>query len=178
MRRADHLFQIIQILRRSSSPITAAALAAELETSKRSVYRDIASLIGQRVLIRNEAGLGYVLEGGFDLPPLMLTSDKVEAAVLGAQWVTGHGELLLCSTRSHRQDHSDHAGDFAADSYWTRAHARHRAGKLLRMASTLPELATGSDPVERSPRRHVSSAPKRASRSRYRARHVPAGSAM
>jgi predicted DNA-binding transcriptional regulator YafY len=58
MRRADRLFQIIQILRRSSSPITAAALAAELETSKRSVYRDIASLIGQRVLIRGEAGLG------------------------------------------------------------------------------------------------------------------------
>jgi predicted DNA-binding transcriptional regulator YafY len=67
MPRADRLFQIIQILRRSSSPITAAALAAELETSKRSVYRDIASLIGQRVLIRGEAGLGYVLEGGLDL---------------------------------------------------------------------------------------------------------------
>ena len=57
MRRADRLFQIIQILRRSSSPITAAALAAELETSKRSVYRDIASLIGQRALIRGE-GVG------------------------------------------------------------------------------------------------------------------------
>jgi hypothetical protein len=39
----------------------------DLETSKRSVYRDIASLIGQRVLIRGEAGLGYVLEGGLDL---------------------------------------------------------------------------------------------------------------
>jgi predicted DNA-binding transcriptional regulator YafY len=32
MRRADRLFQIIQILRRSSNPITATALAAELET--------------------------------------------------------------------------------------------------------------------------------------------------
>src|SRR5271166_5645801 len=42
MRRADRLFQIIQILRRTPRPITAAALAAELETSKRSVYRDIA----------------------------------------------------------------------------------------------------------------------------------------
>jgi predicted DNA-binding transcriptional regulator YafY len=95
MRRADRLFQIIQILRRSRGPVTAAALAAELETSKRSVYRDIASLIGQRVPVRGEAGLGYVLEGGFDLPPLMLTSDEVEAAVLGAQWVAGHGDPLL-----------------------------------------------------------------------------------
>jgi predicted DNA-binding transcriptional regulator YafY len=95
MRRADRLFQIIQILRRSRRPVTAAALAAELETSKRSVYRDVAALIGQRVPIRGEAGLGYVLESGFDLPPLMLTSDEVEAAVLGAQWVAGHGDAAL-----------------------------------------------------------------------------------
>ena len=95
MRRADRLFQIIQILRRSSGPVTAAALAAELETSKRSVYRDVAALIGQRVPIRGEAGFGYVLEGGFDLPPLMLTTEEVEAAVLGAQWVAGHADPAL-----------------------------------------------------------------------------------
>ena len=95
MRRAERLFQIIQILRRSTRPVTAAALAAELETSKRSVYRDVAALIGQRVPIRGEAGFGYVLEGGFDLPPLMLTTEEVEAAVLGAQWVVGHGDTAL-----------------------------------------------------------------------------------
>jgi hypothetical protein len=38
MRRADRLFQIIQILRRSSSPITAAALAAELEAGRLSSF--------------------------------------------------------------------------------------------------------------------------------------------
>jgi len=92
MRRADRLFQIIQILRRSSRPVTADAIAGELETSKRSVYRDIAALMGQRVPIRGEAGIGYVLERGFDLPPLMLTADELEAAVLGAQWVQGHGD--------------------------------------------------------------------------------------
>src|SRR5262252_2358788 len=95
MRRADRLFEIIQILRRTRRPLTAASIAAELETSKRTVYRDIAALIGQRVPIRGEAGMGYVLEGGFDLPPLMLTSDEVEAAVLGAQWVEGHGDPML-----------------------------------------------------------------------------------
>jgi predicted DNA-binding transcriptional regulator YafY len=95
MRRADRLFQIIQILRRARGPLTADAMAAELETSKRSVYRDIASLIGQRVPIRGEAGVGYVLEGGFDLPPLMLTMDEIEAAVLGAQWVAARGDALL-----------------------------------------------------------------------------------
>lgn len=95
MRRADRLFQIIQILRRVRQPITADAIAAELETSKRTVYRDIATLIGQRVPIRGEAGMGYVLEGGFDLPPLMLTPDEIEAAVIGAQWVAGQGDPAL-----------------------------------------------------------------------------------
>jgi predicted DNA-binding transcriptional regulator YafY len=95
MRRADRLFQIIQVLRRTSKPLTADAIAAELETSKRTIYRDIATLMGQRVPIRGEAGFGYVLEGGFDLPPLMLTSDEIEAAVLGAQWVAGRGDPAL-----------------------------------------------------------------------------------
>jgi predicted DNA-binding transcriptional regulator YafY len=95
MRRADRLFQIIQVLRRSSKPLTADAIAAELETSKRTIYRDIASLMSQRVPIRGEAGFGYVLEGGFDLPPLMLTSDEIEAAVLGAQWVARRGDPAL-----------------------------------------------------------------------------------
>jgi predicted DNA-binding transcriptional regulator YafY len=95
MRRADRLFQIIQVLRRTRKPLTAEAIAAELETSKRTIYRDIATLIAQRVPIRGEAGMGYVLEKGFDLPPLMLTPDEIEAAVLGAQWVSGHADEAL-----------------------------------------------------------------------------------
>src|ERR1700761_4440002 len=95
MRRADRLFEIIQILRRSRRPVTADAIAEELETSKRTIYRDIAALLGRRVPIRGEAGIGYVLEDGFDLPPLMLTVDEVEAAGLGAQWVTRRGDPTL-----------------------------------------------------------------------------------
>jgi len=95
MRPSDRLFQIIQILRRSRRPLTAEAIAAELETSKRTIYRDISTLIGQRVPIRGEAGLGYIMEGGFDLPPLMLTSDELEAAALGARWVQSRGDPAL-----------------------------------------------------------------------------------
>jgi predicted DNA-binding transcriptional regulator YafY len=97
MRRADRLFQIIQVLRRSSRPVTASMLAEELEVSKRSVYRDVADLIGQRVPIRGEAGLGYVLDRGYDMPPLMLTPDELEAAVLGAQWVAERGDAVLAA---------------------------------------------------------------------------------
>jgi len=100
MRRADRLFQIIQILRRSRRPVTATALAAELEVSKRTVYRDVADLIGQRVPIEGEAGFGYVLAAGYDMPPLMLTPEEIEAVVLGAQWVSGRSDRLLANAAS------------------------------------------------------------------------------
>jgi predicted DNA-binding transcriptional regulator YafY len=95
MRRADRLFRIIQVLRRHRRPVTAQFIAGELEVSPRTIYRDIAQLMADRVPIRGEAGIGYVLEGGFDMPPLMLTPDEIEAAMLGAQWVMGHGDALL-----------------------------------------------------------------------------------
>jgi predicted DNA-binding transcriptional regulator YafY len=95
MRRADRLFQIIQILRRTSKPVSADVLAGEVGTSRRTVYRDIADLVGQDVPIRGEAGVGYVLQPGLDLPPLMLTPDEIEAAVLGAQWVAHHSDAEL-----------------------------------------------------------------------------------
>src|SRR5665213_3257425 len=97
MRRADRLFQIIQILRRSTRPVTAAALADELEVSKRTVYRDVADLVGQRVPIEGEAGLGYLLAAGYDMPPLMLAPDELEAVVLGAQWVSSHSDKALAN---------------------------------------------------------------------------------
>lgn len=95
MRRADRLFQIIQILRGAARPVTAAALADELEISIRTVYRDIADLMAQRVPIRGEAGVGYVMESGYDMPPLMLTPDEVDAAVLGASWVASRSDPAL-----------------------------------------------------------------------------------
>lgn len=95
MRRADRLFRIIQMLRRSRRPVTAGAIANELGISLRSVYRDMADLTTQGVPIRGEAGVGYVLDRRYDMPPLMLTPEEIEAAVLGAQWVASHGDPAL-----------------------------------------------------------------------------------
>lgn len=95
MRRADRLFQIIQVLRRSRRPITAEAVGAELGVSTRSIYRDIAELTRQGVPIRGEAGVGYVLDRHYDMPPLMLTPAELDAAVLGAQWVADRGDSVL-----------------------------------------------------------------------------------
>ena len=95
MRRAERLFQIIQILRRSTLLVTSASMADELEVSTRTVYRDLADLMAQRVPITGEAGLGYLLSAEYDMPPLMLTAAELEAITLGAQWVAGRRDPLL-----------------------------------------------------------------------------------
>lgn len=95
MRRAERLLQLLQILRRHRRPVTGDAIARELEVSLRTVYRDIAALIADRVPIRGEAGVGYVLGEGFDLPPLMFTPDELEAVMLGLRWVARRGDTDL-----------------------------------------------------------------------------------
>jgi len=87
MRRSDRLFDIIQHLRTAKGPVTAAVLAAELEVTPRTIYRDIATLQARRVPIDGAAGLGYVLRKSFDLPPLMFTAEEVEAIAVGARLV-------------------------------------------------------------------------------------------
>ena len=87
MRRADRLFDIIRILRAARRPVTAAALAEQLEVTPRTVYRDVATLQARRVPIEGAAGLGYVLRPGFDLPPLMFTAEELDAVALGARLV-------------------------------------------------------------------------------------------
>ncbi len=80
MRRADRLFQIVQLIR-GRRLSTAAFLAQRLEVSERTVYRDIADLQHQGVPIEGEAGVGYRLGQGFDLPPLMFSVDEARALV-------------------------------------------------------------------------------------------------
>jgi predicted DNA-binding transcriptional regulator YafY len=80
MRRADRLFQIVQLIR-GRRLTTAAFLAQRLEVSERTVYRDVADLQHQGVPIEGEAGVGYRLGRGFELPPLMFTQDEARALV-------------------------------------------------------------------------------------------------
>lgn len=83
MRRADRLFQVIQLLR-ARRTVTAAELSVELEVSERTVYRDVKELIGCGVPIEGEAGVGYVLDRAYDLPPLMFSGSELQALALGA----------------------------------------------------------------------------------------------
>lgn len=101
MRRAERLFQLIQVMRASRRALTAQTLANRLGVSIRTVYRDIADLQHQAVPIRGAAGVGYVLDAGFDLPPLMLTRDELDAVVLGAQWVAVRAEPQLAQAAAN-----------------------------------------------------------------------------
>lgn len=80
MRRAERLFQIVQWVR-GRRLTTADWLAARLEVSLRTVYRDIAELQRQGVPIDGEAGVGYRMRLGFELPPLMFTTAEAQALV-------------------------------------------------------------------------------------------------
>ena len=94
MRRADRLFQIVQLLRRRRLT-TAAQLAERLEVSERTVYRDIRDLSLAGVPVLGEAGVGYRLGRDFDLPPMMFTVDEIQALVLGARMVESWGDEEL-----------------------------------------------------------------------------------
>ncbi|MGV6850013.1 MAG: helix-turn-helix transcriptional regulator [Marinibacterium sp.] len=94
MRRADRLFEIIQHLR-GGRRTTARALAETLEVSPRTIYRDIADLMATGVPISGEAGFGYVMEEGHDIPPLMFTRDEIVALVTGARLARAWGGATM-----------------------------------------------------------------------------------
>jgi len=94
MRRADRLFEIIQHLR-GGRRTTAAQLAEALEVSPRTIYRDIADLMGTGVPISGEAGFGYVMDAGYDIPPLMFTRDEIVAIVTGARLARSWGGAAM-----------------------------------------------------------------------------------
>ncbi|HEU0045608.1 YafY family protein [Sphingomonas sp.] len=106
-RRADRLLALLELLR--SLPVsTAANLATTLEVSIRTVYRDIDALVATGVPVRGEAGVGYMLEAGYHLPPLNLTAEEAEALALGARvlatWsdgaVAGQAAAALAKVRA------------------------------------------------------------------------------
>ena len=95
MRRADRLFLVIHALRGRRVALPAHALAQTLGVSARTVYRDVADLQRSGVPIEGEAGVGYMLRRGADIPPLMFTAEELEALVVGTRFVRAFGGARL-----------------------------------------------------------------------------------
>src|SRR6202030_4623458 len=81
--RSARLLALLQALRCRRRPVTAAALARELQVSERTIYRDLSELASQGAPVQGEAGVGYMLCPGLFLPPLMLTEDERNPSCLG-----------------------------------------------------------------------------------------------
>ncbi|MES2098328.1 MAG: YafY family protein [Pseudomonadota bacterium] len=113
MRRAERLFQLVQLIR-GRRLSTAAFLAERLEVSERTVYRDVADLMAQGVPIEGEAGVGYRMQAGFDLPPMMFTKDEAQALVAAVRLAQSRLDVAL---------------------------ARHAEGALSKILAVLPPAA-------------------------------------
>ena len=87
MSRSQRLLELLEILRQHRYPVAGQVLADQLGVSLRTLYRDIATLQSYGATIEGESGMGYVLQPGFLLPPLMFNEEEIEALVLGARWV-------------------------------------------------------------------------------------------
>lgn len=104
MRRAERLFRLIELLRGRRFAVTAADLAAALEVSKRTVYRDIADLQASGAPIEGEAGVGYVLAPDYHLPPLMFDADEVQALLAGLRLTRAFTDDELARAAARAED--------------------------------------------------------------------------
>ena len=95
MSRSLRMYEIIQLLRNASAPMTAQSIGEALEVSRRTAYRDIAALQSMRVPIDGAAGIGYIMRPGFDLPPMAFSSSEIEAIVVGLALLARTGDSGL-----------------------------------------------------------------------------------
>jgi len=123
MRRADRLIDLVGRLR-GQKLVTADFLAERLEVSVRTVYRDIATLQAQGFPIEGQAGVGYLLRGPVDLPPLTFDHDQLEALALGLAYVTQVGDPTLAAAAA--------AARAKIDSAWTGQPSPGVSGRRIR----------------------------------------------
>ena len=93
--RSSRMFEIIQLLRSAKGPVRAQDIADQLEVTKRTIYRDIASLQSMRVPIEGEAGIGYIMRPGYNLPPINFDVEEAEAISVGLSMIARTGDKAL-----------------------------------------------------------------------------------
>jgi predicted DNA-binding transcriptional regulator YafY len=94
MAKTDRLLDLIQILR-DGQLHRASDLAAALDVSVRTIWRDMAALMASGLPIEGERGVGYMLSAPTTLPPVTLTRDELEALRLGIVLVATSADPVL-----------------------------------------------------------------------------------
>ncbi|HHF3238826.1 YafY family protein [Vibrio sp. Vb2704] len=95
MSKSERLFELLTLLRAKRYAVTAKELAERMEVSERTIYRDIQSLLSSGVPIQGEAGVGYLLQAGSHLPPLMFSEKEMMALELGMRMVRAWSDAEL-----------------------------------------------------------------------------------
>ncbi len=106
MRPADRLFQIVLQLGRGRV-LTAQTLAEKLEVSERTIYRDIQNLMESGVPVDGEAGVGYRLHRGYQVPPMMFDQNELQALFFGAQVAKRWGDHEMAAAAERILDKVD-----------------------------------------------------------------------
>lgn len=86
MNRTDRLVAMVLFLQ-GRRVVRASEMAAHFEVTERTIYRDIAALGEGGVPISGEAGVGYCLMKGYQLPPVMFTAEEASALFVGGEMV-------------------------------------------------------------------------------------------
>jgi predicted DNA-binding transcriptional regulator YafY len=94
MNRIDRLQAIITQLQ-SKKVITAQEMADRFEVSLRTIYRDIRALEEGGVPIGAEAGIGYFLSDGYQLPPVMFTREEASALLMAGKILEKHTDKAI-----------------------------------------------------------------------------------
>lgn len=95
MQKPERLLKILTLLQSRRRAITALSLAQHFQVSERTIYRDIQALMLSGVPIEGEAGVGYLLQKGAVLAPLMFTEAELESLILGVRMVQAWGDDAL-----------------------------------------------------------------------------------
>jgi len=131
MSKTTRFFEIIQLLRAANKPLLAQDMAETLEVSVRTIYRDIATLQSLRTPIQGEAGIGYVMRQGYDLPPLNFNAEEAEAITVGLSMIARTGDTGLWK---------------AAETAMRKINPTVKTSKHLLASSYGVKDATGADP--------------------------------
>lgn len=94
MNRLNRLTSIL-IQLQSKRLTTAREIAERFEVTNRTIYRDIQTLRLAGVPIGEDEGKGYFLVEGYQLPPVMLTTEEARALVTTSKILSYHTEASL-----------------------------------------------------------------------------------
>ena len=95
MNKAERLFALFTLLRSRRTAMTAQVIADTMQTSVRTVYRDIQALSLLGIPVAGSAGVGYLMTRDHQLPPIMFTADEVLGLMVGARMVQAFTDIQL-----------------------------------------------------------------------------------